>query len=370
MVFQRFKSRKISRPLNKNSRVFLFLTIILSLLGLFFVFDASTVESYRAFGHQYHFLKQQSIWLVVGSIALVFGLNWPLNFWEKTAFSWYVFGIFLLILVFIPGLSLELNGAKRWIDLGFATLQPIEFFKFGLVLFFASWMHKHQKIGSFVFFTGLPALLLLFQPDLGSLLILLSIAFGMYFLAEGNLLTLTGIGLLGVALISLAIVFSPYRQKRLATFLNPESDPLGASFHIRQITLALGNGGLFGQGLGNSRQKYSYIPEASSDSIFAIVAEEIGFLGSLVLIGLFVAYVVYGYKIIKDIDKKSFMYLMGFGFLIWVCSQIILNLAAVVALVPLTGLPLPFFSSGGSSLVMVMFISGVMLNISKFSSKS
>lgn len=337
---------------------------ILCLVGLFFVFEASTAESFAMVGHQYHFLRQQSIWMLLGIVALLIGRLWPIGFWRQTAVLWYGLGVGLLLAVFLPGIGLELNGAHRWLNLGFTLLQPVEFFKFALVIFFASWMTKHQRLGAFLLFIGVPALLIILQPDLGSLLVTQWIAFGMYFLAHGSIRKLMPFIGFGVLLLVIVILLSPYRLQRLTTYLDPEKDPYGAGFHVRQVTLALGNGGLFGQGIGNSRQKYHYIPEASSDSIFAVVAEEIGFIGAVFLILLFGYFIYLLYQLTGLTEPDSFARLVGYGILLWVSGQIILNLSAAVALVPLTGIPLPFFSYGGSSILMLFFIMGVLLNVS------
>lgn len=337
------------------------LLIILCGLGLFFVFEASTAESFVTYGHQYHFVKRQALWLLVGLAALLVGRLLPLSIWEKLAPVVYVLSLILLVSVFLPGLGLELNGARRWISLGPVTFQPIELAKFGLVIFFASWMNRHQRIGPLVFLTFLPSLLLLLQPDLGSLLIIVMISFGLFYLAGGNVIKLLPVVGVAIGLLLIAILTSEYRLKRLKTFLNPDLDPQGASFHIKQITLALGSGGWLGQGLGNSRQKYAYIPEASSDSIFAIVAEEVGFVGASVILILLFTYLFLLYRLGSFQPAGSFQQLVVYGVLLWLTGQTILNLSAVVALVPLTGLPLPFFSYGGSSLVMALFANGVVL---------
>lgn len=337
---------------------------ILCVIGLFFVFEASTAESFAMVGHQYHFLRQQSIWMLLGLVALLVGRLWPIHFWRQTAVLWYGVGVALLIAVFMPGIGLELNGAHRWLNLGFTLLQPVEFFKFALVIFFASWMTKHQRLGAFLLFIGIPAFLIILQPDLGSLLVTQWIAFGMYFLAHGSIRKLLPFAGLALLLLAIAILLSPYRLQRLTTYLDPEKDPYGTGFHVRQVTLALGTGGLFGQGIGNSRQKYHYIPEASSDSIFAVVAEEIGFIGAVFLIALFGYFIFLLYRLTGMTEPDSFPRLVGYGILLWVSGQIILNLSAAVALVPLTGVPLPFFSYGGSSILMLFFIMGVLLNVS------
>ncbi|HYD35515.1 MAG TPA: putative peptidoglycan glycosyltransferase FtsW [Vitreimonas sp.] len=340
------------------------LTLGLCLLGLLFVFEASTAEALAIADNPYFFVTQQAVRLAIGVVALIGVQLVPIGLWQKTAGLWYGLSILLLLLVIIPGIGLELNGAHRWLNVGGFLLQPVEIAKFSVILFFASWMVKHQRLGPFLFLTMMPALLVIKQPDLGSLLVLLCIAFGIYFVAGGKMTSIIGIGFLGIVLLSLAIVSSPYRMKRVTTFLNPDSDPLGASFHIRQITLALGNGGWWGQGLGNSRQKYSYIPEASTDSIFAIIAEEVGFFGSLALITLMGSYIYACFNLVKQIKDDPFRYLVAVGIVIWISSQVVLNLAAVVALVPLTGVPLPFFSYGGSSLIMLLIGVGVLIKCS------
>jgi len=328
-----------------------FLSLILSLIGLFFVFEASTAESYRLVGHQYHFLQQQAIALVIGLVLATVIKYWPWKFWSQLAPILFLVGIGLLFLVLLPGFGVELNGAKRWFLLGGRVFQPVEVFKFVLILFSAQWMVKNPKPQSFLFFTGIFSLLLLLQPDMGSLLILLFISFGMFFLAGGHLGFLAGISSLGIGLLFIAVLLSPYRLQRLTTYLDPSKDPLGTGFHVRQITLALGHGGWFGVGIGNSQQKHSYIPEASTDSIFAIVAEELGFVGSVSIILLMLFYLFLIYKLAVSFPERSFEQLLVFGILLWFGGQILLNISAVVALVPLTGLPLPFFSYGGTSLL-------------------
>lgn len=342
-----------------------FLTILISAVGLLFVFESSVAEAFSIFKNQYYFVQQQSIRLFIGFLAMGAVQFVPLSWWRTTASFFYWSSLALLAAVFIPGLSTEINGAHRWLQLGPVAFQPVELFKLSMVVFFAKWLSEHQRLGPFLALTLLPTLILLLQPDMGSLLVVISIAFGLYFVAGGKLPILTGIAGAGIILLVVAIIFSPYRMQRVTTFLNPESDPLGASFHIRQITLALGNGSWFGQGIGNSKQKYSYIPEASSDSIFAIVAEEVGFVGSTSIVGLFFVYIWLTFKIIRKTKPRSFEFLLGMGLLIWISCQIILNLAAVVALVPLTGLPLPFFSYGGSALIMVLLATGITIKIGR-----
>lgn len=341
------------------------LVVILALLGLLFVFEASVAEAFTTFGDQYHFLKQHAAWLGLGLAGMTIASFIPLQLWEKLSRPLFVMSLIFLVMVFLPGIGRELNGAHRWIFLGSVRFQPIEVVKFSLIVYFASWLSKHQRLGPFLFTIGLPSVLLLLQPDLGSLLVLVSVAVAMYFVAGGKLAHLLAISSIGVGLVSLAVLTSSYRWERLQTFLNPASDPLDSGFHMRQITLALGRGGLFGQGIGNSRQKFSYIPEASTDSIFAIITEEVGLVGSLVFLILFGLMFTMMVKTIGRAPSRSFAQLLGWGIFSWIAVQALLNLSAVVSLVPLTGIPLPFISYGGTSLVMILFATGVLLRIGK-----
>ncbi|MFH2118588.1 MAG: FtsW/RodA/SpoVE family cell cycle protein [Candidatus Paceibacterota bacterium] len=345
------------------SSLIISLTAILSLLGLFFIFEASSLESFRLVGHQYYFLKQQTISLALGVSVFLGTLLLPSTLWKKTASWWFLVGLILLVLVLIPGFGVELNGARRWFVVWDRVFQPVEFFKLSLILFYAQCLTGEIKLSAFLFLMALFSTLILLQPDMGSLLILLWISLGLYFLAGGKVLVLGALSALGGLLLFLLVIVSPYRSDRLLTYFNPSLDPLGSGFHIRQITLALANGGWFGVGIGNSQQKNAYIPEASSDSIFAIIAEEMGFVGSLVIIGLLLALIINLYRIAVSLPEKSFDQLFVFGVFLWIGGQTLLNLAAVVALVPLTGLPLPFFSSGGSSLLTILFALGLTIRI-------
>lgn len=343
--------------------VFTGLAVLFCVLGVLFVFEASVSESHTMVGHPYHFVRQHLLGLALGLVAALVGFFTPPRLW--ITWSPVLFGgaVLLLIMVLIPGIGLELNGAHRWLSLGPLTFQPVELAKFAVVAFYTRWMSSHQRIKPFLFLTGLLAVLVMLQPDLGSLLILGGIACSMFFLAGGNNKQLLVAGAGVIPILLLLIVFSPYRWQRVQTFLNPESDPLGASYHFRQITLALGRGGVLGQGIGNSRQRFSFIPEASTDSIFAIIAEEVGYVGSAVLLFLFVLFFWLGYRNMLQADVTEPERLLGFGLLAWLSLQVLLNLSAVVGLVPLTGIPLPFFSYGRTSQVMILFATGILIRI-------
>jgi cell division protein FtsW len=343
-----------------SAQLLLGLTILLTGLGTVFVFESSVVESFTTFNDQFFLLKQHLIGLGVGSIALIVALITPTQFWIKNASIWFILSLVLLLAVFIPGIGMELNGARRWLSFFGLRIQPVEFLKLAIVLYYSSWLSKHQRLEPFLLLTAVPIALILLQPDLGSALIIVGLAFSLFFISGGPLKKIGIVGAVCLPLLISVIIFSPYRLQRITTFLNPESDPLGASFHARQNTLALGRGGFLGKGFGNSSQKFNYVPEASTDSIFAIVAEEVGLLGSLIIFGLFGAFFYLLYTIANTQETPEFRILL-FGIMAWIGLQTILNLGAVVALVPLTGTPLPFFSYGRSSQVMILFATGLVI---------
>lgn len=356
------KRSQISSPLGIS---IVGIILLLTVIGSVFVFEASVAESLTTFDDRYYLFKQHLVGLVIGWIAFFIGLLFPSKFWIKVSPITIITSLVLMVLVFIPGIGLNLNGASRWLSIAGLTLQPVEILKFGLITYLAAWLPKQKDLLPFLIVIGLPAILLILQPDLGSLLVVFSVSVSMYFIAGGNLKQLGILAGISLPLLAAAIFISPYRMRRITTFFDPESDPLGASFHIRQIILALGRGGWFGQGIGNSTQRFSYIPEASTDSIFAIVAEELGFIGSFFIIMLFAVLLLLSYKLVKNIEAEPEVKLLGTGILIWITVQTLLNLSAVVALVPLTGIPLPFFSYGRTALIMLLFASGVLLKTGK-----
>jgi len=356
---------KQKKPPARIDRVLFIVIISLSLLGFLLMFDSSVIESYQTFGSPYALIRQQALGLVLGMIAFISTFILPPRFWIKFGNVGYIIGIFLLALVFVPGIGVELNGARRWVNAGFTLLQPIEVFKFLFIVSFAKWFSKHQRIRPFLALTAIPVFLLLLQPDLGSTLLLIFIATGMFFIAGGSLKKISLIGLSILPLVMLAIFLSPYRLERLKTFLNPNYDLQGSSFHMHQAIVAIGGGGFFGKGIGNSSQKFSYVPETSTDSIFAIVGEELGFVGAFSLIIAFGLFFWLVYKTAQLPNNNPEIRLLVFGLLLWIAGQTLLNLSAIVGLIPLTGTPLPFFSYGRSSLIMILFASGNILQVAR-----
>lgn len=333
------------------------------LFGVLMVYNVSVVESFVTFRDPYYTVKSQVIWALVSLSALVVIAKIPTKVWLTLGPLFFGVALMLLVAVLIPGLGSKIGGARRWIVVAGYSFQPAELMKIGLVLYLSNWLTKPRRFLSFALLVGVLFGLIMMQPDLGSGLILLSIAAGMYICAGKPIKHLVWLAAGGGAVILLLILVSPYRMQRLTTFLNPESDPQGKSYHIRQITLALGNGGMFGQGLGKSKQKYRYIPEASTDSIFAILAEELGFVGcGMIIIGYIALCAKIGEKV-SLVQSDERLYLLGTGILTWIAAQVLVNLSSVVALIPLTGVPLPFVSYGGTALLSLCTAVGMLIGI-------
>ncbi len=273
--------------------------------------------------------------------------------------------ILLLLAVFIPGLGISGGGAHRWLRLGFLTIQPAEIIKLTGVIFLASIFEKKIRFLPFLILVfGITLITAILQRDLGSTIVFVTTSAFIYFSAGGSIwhflaaLPVVTLGLVGL------IFTSSYRSKRILAFLDPFSDPQGFTYHISQVLIALGSGGLFGLGLGHSRQKFEYIPEVSTDSIFGIIGEELGFVGASLVIILFATVVLRGFKIAQNC-QDNFGKILAIGLTSWLGIQVIINLSSMTALLPLTGVPLPFISYGGSALVVNLTAVGILLNISK-----
>lgn len=345
----------------------LFITVIVvTLFGLLMIYEASSFIAFRDFGNKYYYLQEQSTWIILGVGALFFFSFFDYHRFYTLALPLLILAIIMLMLVFIPGIGLSIYGAHRWINAGFTTIQPAEFVKLVLAIYLSAWFSKKEKerFGAFLVLVGMVMVLVMMEPDMGTAIIILSEAFIIYFLSGGALRQFFYIAPI-VAIVGFILVkLEPYRAKRLAAFLSIGDSVQTSSYHVKQILIALGSGGLTGVGLGNSIQKYAYLPENTTDSIFAIIAEEIGFLGSLVLIVLFIIIVWRGF-VIAARAKDGFGRLLGGGITAFLAMQMIINLGAQTALIPLTGVPLPFISYGGSALIVDLCAVGILLNIAR-----
>lgn len=343
--------------------VLLAVVIVLTLFGLLMIYDASSFIAFRDFGDKYHYIKDQFVWVGLGITALFFFSFFDYHKFYNLSLPILIMALFLLFLVFIPGIGVHVLGAHRWINMRVFILQPAEFVKLGLAIYLSAWFSNKEK-GRFLAFClilGFVLLLVMLEPDMGTAGVILFEALVLYFLSGGSIMHfITALPILTVASY-LLIKLEPYRAKRLATFLSPNDS---SSYHVKQILIALGSGGLTGVGLGNSLQKYAYLPENTTDSIFAIIAEEIGFIGSVFLILLFIILVWRGF-VIASHAKDTFGRLLAGGIISFLGVQTIINLGAQTALLPLTGIPLPFISYGGSALIVDLCAIGILLNISK-----
>lgn len=361
---------KLRFPGRRPDLLLLALAVGLVIFGAVMVYDASVVAATRDFGDKFHFVKDHLTWVAIGLVGMVVASAIPYHLYRRLALPIGAVTLILLVLVFLPGIGIKAYGASRWLNLGVTSFQPSEVAKLALVIFMAAWLERKDDLKSFMH-GFLPLLvilgtlggLLIAEPDLGTFFIIALVALGVYFVAGARVLYyLIGIPAAVGAFLLIALT-SAYRKARLLTFLDPSVDTQGNSYHINQILLALGSGGLFGTGLGQSRGKFEYIPEVSTDSIFAVIGEELGFVGSVALLAVYGFFIYRAWKIAQNAPDR-FGQLLALGITLIIAVQTALNLAAIVALAPLTGVPLPLISYGGSNLVMSLVGIGILLNIS------
>jgi len=339
------------------------LTISLSLFGLLMVADASAVVAQRDFGDQFYYLKRQSIWLVLGIATLLGVSKINYQYFKKAAVPLLAFSITTLSVVLIPSLGIKRLGAQRWLGIGAFSFQPAEIAKLALVLYGASFLSP-RRFWPFLIISTLIALLIILEPDLGTAVIIIAIGLALCFLADVPSWKLL-IFLCAALILAVILIFSStYRQERLLTFLKPNRDPQGASYHVHQILLALGSGGLWGQGIGQGKQKYAYLPEVTTDSIFAVIAEEFGFVGATIFIIIF-SLLIFRCLHLSNQTPDQFAKLLVAGIGVWLGFQALVNLGSMVTILPLTGTPLPLVSYGGSSLLVAMTGLGMVLSISR-----
>ena len=367
--------------MNKNKAkpdLVLMLTIfLLCLFGIIMISSASIVVSQEYFGTNYYYVTHQLTSLAIGLVLMVAAYFIDYRFWKKISVIMFLATLLLLIGVFIPGIGKEYGGAHRWLGFGSAIFQPSEIVKLTFIIYLASWLEKKgEKIGHFatgfipfVFLMIVLGFLIMSQPDLGTLSVIIGTAVIIFFVAgaRGTHLAIGGVSLL--VLIGILIKAAPYRLQRFLVFLNPSEQTQGAAYHINQSLIAIGSGGLWGLGFGQSKQKYLYLPQAYSDSIFAIIAEELGFLRSFLILIVLVFVAFRGYRIARN-APDNFARLLATGIVTWIILQAFINIAAMLSLIPLTGVPLPFISYGGSSLIVTLVAVGILLNISKYSSQN
>ncbi len=338
------------------------------------VYSASAVWADYKFNDTFFFAKRQLLFAVIGVIAMFFIMNvdyWTWRTWAKVII---IVCFVLLVLVLIPGIGIWRNGSRSWIGVGAFSIQPSEFMKIAMIFFLAKYLSENQKkITSFK--KGLlPSLSLVFlafgmimlQPDLGTGTVMVGTCIVMIFVAGARISHFVGLGLLGLGGFVALVLSAPYRIKRITSFLDPWEDPLGSGFQIIQSLYAIGPGGLFGLGLGQSRQKFFYLPEPQTDFIFAILSEELGFIGGSFVVLLFALLLWRGVRIALGAPDLYGSFL-AIGIISMIAIQVFINIGVVTGLMPVTGITLPFLSYGGSSLTLMLVAVGVLLNVSRYS---
>ncbi len=340
-------------------------TVLLLAFGLVMIGSASVAEGARDFGSKWHFVLLQLKWAAAGGVLAFITSRFHPSLWQKLSLPILGVGLILLILVIIPGIGTKVLGARRWLVLPGIVIQPSELIKLVQVIYLSAWMTARRvTLGQFLAYVGFIAALIMLQPDLGTTLVVSGLAISLYFITGYPLKQLFQITALAAVAVVMFILSSSYRLDRVKTFLDPTHDPLGTSYHIRQVILALGSGGITGVGIGRSRQKYEYLPESTTDSIIAVAGEELGFVGvSLVLLAFI--YLISRIFKVAAACRSAFNTALVAGVGCWISLQVVLNLAAMVALTPLTGVPLPLVSYGGSALMTILIGLGLVIGVAR-----
>lgn len=359
--------------MKKTDYFLLFSIILISLFGLLMIYSSSSIWAEYKFNDPYKFLKAQSLFLIIGYIIMIIVAN--ISYTKYLNKANIIFGVcfFLLILVLIPGIGTIRNGSRSWFGIGSFGIQPSEFTKLALIIFTSKYLLNNERELKNIKKGVFPILLILFlvfglimlQPDFGTGTIIVVTIIVLLFVSGVKMGFFIKIGILGLIGIVGLIIIAPYRLKRIISFLNPWSDPLGSGFQIIQSLYAIGPGGLLGLGFGNSIQKHFYLPEPQTDFIFSVISEEFGFAGVLIVSLLFITIIYRGFKISMNCEDK-FGKFLAFGITFGLSFQALLNLMVVVGLIPVTGVTLPFLSYGGSSLLITLISMGILLNISKY----
>lgn len=364
--------------LQKNisfDKSFFYATIMLFICGILTLSSASTAIAYKNYGAvSYYTLRQLFFGGMFGIITLFIFQLIPYHKWKQLALPLIIISFILLAFVFIPQLSYGAGGARRWIHIGWINFQPSEILKLGFIVYLASWLDARRKeirsvsygMMPFALMISIIGVFLMMQKDLGTFGVILATAGIMYFLSGGKVSQMGSMLIFGIIALYFLIQFTPYRLERVRVFLDSSSDPKGAAYQINQAYIAIGSGRFWGLGFGQSLQKYNYLPEPMTDSIFAIFAEEMGFVGACALLILF-CFFFWRALIIAKKAPDVFGQILATGLAVSIIVQVFINIAGISGLLPLTGITLPFISYGGTSLVITMGMMGIILNISKYS---
>ena len=357
----------------RNIRISIFTTtVILICIGIVMIYSASSIYAWERYKDSFFFLKRHLSFLFIGAFLTFLFMSVDYRKLKRSARPLLILSILLLVLVLIPGIGREVAGARRWFRFKFISFQPSELANIAIIIYIADFIfRKGNYIRTFLhgflppmLILGLAALLILMQPDLGTALALGIVVFIMLFMAGVRLSYLLSVILASLPLFYILIFSVPYRRMRIMAFLNPWLDPKGSGFQIIQSQIALGSGGIFGVGLGQSRQKLFYLPAAHTDFIFSIIGEELGLLGTIGIILLFMIFIKQGLKIIKN-SQDTFGYFLALGLVLMISFKAVINIGVSCGLLPTKGLPLPFISYGGSSFIFDMISVGILMNIAR-----
>ncbi len=363
-----------------------FLVVFMLAFSFLFLACLSSLSSLQKFGNTYYYLTHQLVFgLLLGLVLGTIAYKIPLAFLKKWAPLFVIINLIVLLFVFLPMMGVKLWGASRWISIGGFSFQPSEFLKITAILYLAAWISSKLSDNSasgwksvaekgyhnliyaflpFLVFLGVISIILILQPDLSTLGIIGLTLLVMYFSVKTPLWHTLSIVAAALGGLLFLVKYESYRLDRWLIFLHPESDPLGKGFQIRQSLISLGSGGFFGKGLGMSTQKFGYLPQAMTDSIFAVMGEELGILGCAILIGLFILFFWLGINIARNSNDR-FSKLTAVGIVFWITFQAFINIASIIGIFPISGVPLPFFSYGGSHLAIELIGVGLLFNISK-----
>ncbi|MHB1330781.1 MAG: putative lipid II flippase FtsW [Minisyncoccota bacterium] len=368
----------MARSVPKVDRPFLISVVSLMAAG-FLIFYSASLGLLAKSSTQYSSVtfSQAVLGLCLGSLAMYLTSRMDYKAWKKSAFYLLVIAVILNILVLIPQIGFEHNGARRWLDIGSLSFQPSEVLKLAFVVYFSAWAagakdkikNLKEGLGPLIALLGICGALLLMQPDTDTFLMIIFSGLAIFLAAGGrwkHILILVLIGAMGITFLAMT---RPYIAERLKTYLNPAENALGSGYQIQQSLIAIGSGGLFGRGFGQSVQKFEFLPEPIGDSIFAVQAEEFGFVGASALIFLFVFFALRGLKIASG-TTETFGRLLVVGLVIMVTAQAFVNIGAMLGILPLSGITLPFVSHGGTSLFMTLLEAGIVLSVSRSFSKS
>jgi cell division protein FtsW len=354
--------------------VILALVAALLVVGLITVYSASFALGQLEYNDVTYFVVRQAVWAVLGLAALMIMMHTDYHTLRQVSPYLMAIAMVGLLAVLVPGIGVERNGSTRWIALGpLPPVQPSEFAKLALIVYVAAWLTspkaevKSFAMGfvPFVLLVGLVAGLVMLEPDMGTTLIIVLTMVTLFFVAGGSLTHLSALGLIGAVMGGFLVLAGQYRVDRIFAFTSAEDDPTGRGFHILQLLIALGSGGIHGLGIGASRQKFFYVPGSHTDGIFAIIGEEMGFIGAVLVIALFAFLIYRGFRTVVN-ARDDFGALLTVGIIGWVAYQTLVNLGGITRSIPLTGVPLPFLSYGGSALAALLAGIGIVLSVSRY----